>query len=94
MKDDIAIHVLEINFLEFLTGFLEGRVQLTVILQTNERIYSRDHTLLSESLITVSSSLHQLKLRIDKGETLGSDSIINIVNDNMLVLIEGQKERR
>lgn len=92
MQDKIDVHILEMNFLEFLTSFLEGRTPLTMILQINERIYTRDHATLSESLITVSTKLHELKEKVDRKEEQDEETIINIVNDCVLELIAGQEK--
>lgn len=91
MRDNVELQVLEMNFLEFLTYFLEGRITLAMVFQLNEKIYSRDHTELSQHLITASTVLHNLKKRVDSGEQIGQEVIINIINDTILELIDGQQ---
>ncbi len=93
MKQNVETQILELNFLEFLTSFLEARVTLPTIFLINERIYNRDHKTLSQSLITVTSELHDLKERIDRGEKIDKETIMNIVNDSVLELI-GDKPAR
>lgn len=88
MKYDVETRILELNFLEFLTTFLEGKVNLPMVLAVNERIYDRDPATLSESLLKVTGTLHEIKKRIDLGETIDHDSMLNIVNDCVLLLID------
>ena len=88
MRNDIELHILQMNFVEFLTSFLEGRVSLSTILEVNERIYNRDHATLSQFLITVTEDLHEFKKRIDHGEIIDKDTINNTVSDGLLKLLD------
>jgi len=88
MKDNIDLHILRMNFIEFLTSFLEGEVKLSVVLQVNERIYQRDPTSLSLIFIQVTKDLHNLKERVDHGELIDKDTINNTISDSILRLID------
>lgn len=94
MQDKIDVHILEMNFLEFLTSFLEGRIKLPVILQVNERIYNRGYEALSPTLFAVATRLHELKSRIDQGEQIDNESIMNEISDTILTLINNQEKKK
>jgi hypothetical protein len=88
MKNDVELHDFHMNFVECLTSFMEGRATLPMIFQLNERIYNRDRTALSQSLIEATKTLHHLKERIDHGEKVDQDTINTIINDSLLKLID------
>ncbi len=84
--NNIDLHLLHVNFLEFLIRYLEGRISLSEVLQVNERIYARDPKTLSPVLITATTTLHSLKERIDTGEKINKETITNIIDDVVLEL--------
>ncbi len=86
MKDDIDQHILHINFVEFLTSYLEGNTTLQMIFKMSERIRTRDQKTLSPSLITATTTLHNLKERIDRGEKIDKETITYVVDDILLDL--------
>ena len=86
MKDDIDQHILHINFVEFLTSYLEGNTTLSMIFTMSERIGTRDPKTLSPSLIAATTTLFKLKERIDRGEKIDKETIINTIDDILLDL--------
>lgn len=94
MQKNVDLQILEMNFLEFLTSFLEGRIKLPVILQVNERIYNRGYEALSPTLFAVATRLHELKSRIDLGEQIDNETIMNEINENVLALIDNQEKKK
>lgn len=91
MDFNVDNHILRLNFIEFLTSFLEGEVELAMVLQLNERIYQRDHATLSNSLVIVSTKLHNLKEKIDDEQQVDKETILNIVNESVLELLNTKK---
>jgi hypothetical protein len=57
--EEMDIHLLHWNFLEFLTNYLEGERTLSMVLQASERIYKRDPKTLSEPLTCCNHSSAQ-----------------------------------
>lgn len=94
MTYTVETRILELNFLEFLTSFLEGKVDLAQIFQLNERIYTKNHAALSQPLIKISTELHELKEKIDRGAAIENEAVMNVINDCVLLLIESDKKRR
>jgi hypothetical protein len=88
MKNDVDLHLLHMNYLEFLTMYLEGRLSLPLVLQMNERIYRRDHATLSPILIKATTALFDMKERIDHGEEVDQETIDSLINDIVLELIK------
>jgi hypothetical protein len=88
MKTDADLYLLQVNYLEFLTMYLDGRVSLPLVLQMNERIYRRDHTSLSPILIKATTELFDLKERIDKGEEVTKNAIDYSINTIVLELLK------
>jgi hypothetical protein len=88
MEPDVNLHLLQMNYLEFLTMYLEGRISLPLVLQMNERIYRRDHATLSPILVKTTTALFDIKERIDHGEEIDRDTIDSLINDNVLELIK------
>jgi hypothetical protein len=88
MKDDVNLYLLETNYLEFLTMYLEGRISLQLVLQMNERVYKRDRAKLSPMLIKATTELYDFKERIDHGEEIEKDTIDNVVNDIVLEFLK------
>ena len=86
MIQDIDNHNLQLNFLEFLTFYLEDRATLQDVLKANERIYTRDHKTLSKQLISATTSIHKLKRRIDNKEKVNAETITNTITDAILEL--------
>lgn len=79
--------ILQLNFVEFLTSFLDKKVNFAMVLELNERIYERDHRTLSQPLQEVTTTLHDVKKQIDRGEVIGTESIHTLVNNSVLMLI-------
>jgi hypothetical protein len=88
MKNDVDLHLLHMNYLEFLTMYLEGRLSLPLVLQMNERIYKRDHATLSPLLIKATTALYDIKERIDHGEAREQETIDDVINDIVLELLK------
>jgi len=87
MEYDVELHILKLNFLEFLTLFLDAKANLPMILELNERVYCRNHATLPESLLTTVISLHSVKERLDRKEHIENETILNLVNDCVLTLL-------
>jgi hypothetical protein len=88
MRDDVDLYLLEMNYLEFLTIYLEGRLPLPLVLQMNERIYRRDHATLSPLLIKATTALYDIKERIDHGEAIEKETIDDVINDIVLEFLK------
>lgn len=88
MENDVDLHLLQMNYLEFLTIYLEGRISLLLVLQMNERIYRRDHDTLSPILIKATTELFDIKKRIDHGEEIDKHKIDYSINNIVLELIK------
>jgi len=86
MKDNIDIQILQHNFLELLTMYLEERTTLRDVFLANERIYSRDQKTLPKQLIAVTASIHELKQRIDKKEKVSEETIRITITEAILEL--------
>lgn len=91
MGYDVELHILKLNFLEFLSLFLETKADLPMILELNERIYARNHATLPNSLLTVVTTLHSVKERLDRKEQIEIKSILNLVDDCVITLISSNK---
>ena len=91
--NDIDSHLLRMNFIEFLTSYLEGRVSLAMVLHINERVYTRDPQTLPQPLVEATQTLHGLKKRVDEGEAIVEDTFVNTINDIVLNLITINKQR-
>ena len=92
IQNNVEVHILKMNFLEFLTSYLEGRTTLSMILKMSERIRARDTTTLSPSLISATTTLHKLKESIDRGEKMDTETVVNIVDDVVLSLTDRSKD--
>ena len=86
MKDNIDIQILQHNFLELLTMYLEERSTLRDVFLANERIYSRDQKKLPKQLIAVTDTLHVLKQRIEKKEKVSEETIRITITEAILEL--------
>jgi hypothetical protein len=85
---DVDLYLLQQNYLEFLTMYLEGTLSLPLVLQMNERIYRRDHATLSPMLVKAATELYDFKERIDHGEKIEKDTIDNVINDIILEFLK------
>ena len=86
MKDNIDIQILQHNFLELLTMYLEERTTLRDVFLANERIYSRDQKTMSKQLITATGSIHELKQRVDKKEKVSEETFRITITEAILEL--------
>ena len=86
MHNNIDIQILQHNFLELLTMYLEERTTLRDVLLTNERIYSSDQKTLSKQLIAATEAIHSLKQRIEKKEKVSEETIRITITEAILEL--------
>ncbi|MGH7204408.1 MAG: hypothetical protein ACREHC_08245 [Candidatus Levyibacteriota bacterium] len=86
MKNEGSIHLQEMNYLEFLLSYLEGRVTLPEVLALNEQVYKKPVETRTKSLIAATTTMHKLNERLDRGEHVDKDSITNTITGIMLKL--------
>lgn len=78
--------LLELNYLEILISYLEGKDTLPTVFKVNERIYKKSPKTLPKHLISVSIQIHELSVRIERGEKIDKETITHTICDVMLDL--------
>ena len=90
MQDDIDVTILTMNFLEFLTNYLEGKVPLEKVFELNDRIQLQNPN--SPSLQSATTALRSLQQRLDQEETVDEEEITDSITEVVMSLIDGQTE--
>ena len=84
MDEITDTHLLEMNYIETLLGYLEKKIDLLVMLEFNERVYARPKETLSKPLVSATNAIHELKERLDHGEDIKQEAINMYVDATVL----------